>query len=147
SGAWSQYQHLDVVKVIDTRVAWALLELDKRSPGAHYRTAAARNLDWAITYQHTDGWFENCSFRPSDDPLTHTLIYTAEGFLECGLLLHEDRYIAVGQKTAAAALSKQAPDGSLASTFAASWKPTSRSSCLTGDCQAARLWLQCYELG
>ncbi len=146
SGAWSRYQHLDVVKVIDTRVAWALLELDKRVQGAHYRAAAVHNLDWALTHQHADGWFGHCSFRPSDDPLTHTLIYTAEGFLECGLLLHDDRYVAAGQKTAAAALSKQAPNGSLASTFAASWKPTSRSSCLTGDCQAARLWLQCYEL-
>jgi uncharacterized protein YyaL (SSP411 family) len=145
SGAWKRYQHLDVVKVIDTRVAWALLELDRCSQGSQYRAAAERNLDWALTHQQNDGWFEHCAFRPGDDPLTHTLVYTAEGFLEGGLLLDEKKYLAAGQKAAAAILSKQSPDGSLSSTFGSGWKATSRSSCLTGDCQAARLWLQCYE--
>ena len=31
SGSWKDYQHLGVEKVIDTRVAWALLELHRRN--------------------------------------------------------------------------------------------------------------------
>lgn len=146
SGAWARNQHLDVVKTIDTRVAWALLELERRSPAAPYRAAARRSLEWALANQQPDGWFAQCAFLPDEDPFTHTLAYTAEGFMECGLLLREDRYLQAARKTAAALLARQRPNGSLPATFARAWKPTSRSSCLTGNCQAARLWLQCYEL-
>ena len=146
TGAWKQNQHLDVVKVIDTRVAWALLELDKRQAGNHYRAAAIRNLDWALTRQQPDGWFEHCAFTPTQDPFTHTLVYTAEGLLECGLVLDDKKYLLAAHKTADALLSLQTPAGSLASTYSAGWKATAHSSCLTGNCQAARLWLQCYEI-
>jgi len=142
TGAWVQFQHLGVVKVIDTRVAWALLELEKRQPKGSFRTAAIRNLDWALTRQHPDGWFADCAFRPEEDPFTHTLVYTAEGFQECGLLLGEKRYLDAALRTSSALLSVQSQNGSLASTYRAGWQASSRSSCLTGNCQAARLWMQ-----
>src|SRR5262249_40590434 len=47
SGAWTKYQHLGVVKTIDTRVAWALLELYRRTQQPAHRRAAERNLEWA----------------------------------------------------------------------------------------------------
>lgn len=146
SGAWLLNQHLGVVKVIDTRVAWALLELGQRIPNSQYPQSAARNLNWALARQHPDGWFEQCAFNPQEHPVTHTLLYTAEGFLECGLLLDEDVYLKAAEKTARALVALQKPDGSLAGTFGPGWQASSRWTCLTGNCQAARLWLRFYTL-
>lgn len=146
SGAWTQSQHLGTVKVIDTRVAWALLMLERIVSRTSYREAARKNLEWAIAQQEPNGFFHKAAFRVGDDPFTHTIAYTAEGFLECGLELDEPRYIAAAEKTVRALLELQRPDGSLASTYNANWQPTSRSSCLTGNSQMALLWLGFYNL-
>jgi hypothetical protein len=146
SGAWVRYQHLDTIKVIDTRVAWALLELAQVTSRLSYVTAAQRNLDWALTQQRSNGWLDHAAFRSSKDPFTHTIAYTAEGLLESGILLNEPRYIVAAEKVARALLRQQRSDGSLASTYNAAWHPTSRSSCLTGNCQVALLWLRFYRL-
>jgi hypothetical protein len=145
SGAWIKNQHLGVTKVIDTRVAWVLLELCRRTGNLDYQDAAVRNLNWALLQQDSDGWFKQCSFKPTEDPFTHTLVYTAEGLYESGLILGEDRYIDAGRKTGDALLSLLSPAGMLFSTFQPGWKSSSRSCCLTGNAQAANLWLRLYE--
>lgn len=145
-GAWIRYQHLDVVKVIDSRVAWALLQLAEVSPSSSYATAARSNLDWVLSQQEPSGWFNHAAFRTGEDPFTHTIAYTAEGLLESGLILNETRYLTSAEKVAQALLGRQRPDGSLTSTLNAAWEPTSSSSCLTGNCQIALLWLRFHEL-
>jgi len=145
SGFWKAYQHLGVEKVIDTRVAWALIELHRRINQEVYRQAAVRNLEWALQNQDADGWFRHCSFTEREDPFTHTIAYTAEGLFECGCLLNEVRFIEAARLTADALLARQHPDGRLASTYSSTWRETSRSSCLTGNCQMSRLWLRFYE--
>ncbi|MCB0416057.1 MAG: glycoside hydrolase family 127 protein [Bdellovibrionales bacterium] len=145
-GSWKNGQHLGVEKTIDTRVAWALLRLYTAVGDSKYQRSAIRCLEWALSQQDEDGWFRRCSFTPKEDPFTHTLCYTAEGFLECGKLLGEDRYLSSAKKTAGALLALQRPDGSLCSTFSSGWEESSQSSCLTGNCQAAKLWLDIFEL-
>lgn len=142
SGAWTRYQHLNVTKVIDTRVSWALLRLHEHTNDDRFARAAISNLNWALKQQDIDGWFRNCAFADSDDPLTHTLAYAAEGLFECGAILGESRYVDSAGRTADAFLSCQLPDGSLKSTYDRGWRATSRSSCLSGNCQASRLWLR-----
>jgi hypothetical protein len=145
SGSWRAHQHLGVEKVIDTRVAWALLALHRHTNRDAHRLAAIRNLDWAVQQQDADGWFRHCAFTEKEYPFTHTLAYTAEGLFECGQLLGDSRYVEAGRSTADALLARQRPDGSLASTYGPGWRATSRSSCLTGNCQMARLWLRLHE--
>ena len=146
SGAWTTHQHLGVVKTIDSRVAWALLELYRCTKQEAYRRAAVLNLDWVLSQQDSDGWFRNCAFRDEEDPFTHTLVYTAEGLFEAGCLLNEERYVSAAVRTADALLARQRADGWLSSTYRSGWRATSRSSCLTGNCQASRLWLRLFAL-
>jgi hypothetical protein len=146
SGAWTMYQHLGVVKTIDSRVAWALLELYRHTKQEAHRRAAVCNLEWALGQQDIDGWFRHCAFRDGEDPFTHTLVYTAEGLFESGCLLNEERYVAAAVRTADALLAWQNADGWLASTYRSGWEATSRSSCLTGNCQVSRLWLRLFAL-
>ena len=145
-GSWVGYQHLDTVKVIDTRVAWPLLEVAQVAPASSYVEAARRNLDWALSQQEANGSFRQAGFRPGQDPFTHTIAYTAEGLLESGLLLDEPRYVTAAEKVARVLLGLQRQDGSLASTYDEEWRPTSPSSCLTGNCQMAIVWLRFFGL-
>jgi len=146
SGAWTKHQHLGVVKTIDARVAWALLELFSHTKQQSHHQAAVRNLEWVLSQQDSDGWFRHCAFRDGEDPFTHTLVYTAEGLFESGCLLNEARYVDAGVRTADALLARQRADGWLASTYRSGWRATSHSSCLTGNCQASRLWLRLFTL-
>ena len=109
-------------KVIDTRVAWALLELYQRTSQNRYLEAAIRNLDWAIEQQRENGWFDHCAFINGQDPITHTLAYTAEGLFRCGCIVSETRYIDSAQRLADALLSRQRQNGSLAGSFGPDWK-------------------------
>jgi uncharacterized protein YyaL (SSP411 family) len=146
SGAWLAHQHLGKVKVIDTRVAWALLELARVVRRNGYIHAARRNLNWALEQQLPDGWFRLAAFTSGADPFTHALAYTAEGLLESGLLLNDQRFVVAAERVAAELLERQRPDGALASTYGPGWRPTHRSSCLTGNCQMAILWLRLSHL-
>ena len=146
SGVWKANQHLGIAKTIDSRVAWALLELYRQTKQETYRQAAVRNLDWVVGQQEQDGWFRHCAFRDREDPFTHTLVYTAEGLFESGCLLDEERYVNAAIRTADALLERQHTDGWLSSTYSSGWRATSRSSCLTGDCQISRLWLRLFTL-
>jgi hypothetical protein len=146
SGAWTRYQHQGTVKVIDTRVDWALLQLAEATGKEVYASGARRNLDWALRQQQPNGWFQHASFLPGEDPFTHTVAYTAEGLLESGLQMDEQRYIVAAEKVARVMLNRQRPDGALASAYDADWRPKARSTCLTGDCQMALLWLRLYGL-
>jgi uncharacterized protein YyaL (SSP411 family) len=146
SGAWEESQYLGVTKVIDTRVAWALLELYQITRQEFLIHTVVKNLEWAAKQQRANGWFEKCAFRKGDHPITHTLAYTIEGMLQCGLLLDEHRYIDTARLTARALMENQREDGSLAGTFGPNWEETSRSSCLTGNCQMSSIWLNFYKL-
>jgi len=145
SGAWLEFQHLAIPKVIDTRVAWPLVELFRITGRHSYLRAATRNLDWALQQEDQDGWFQKCAFTPHEDPHTHTLAYAIEGLLQCGQRLDMPRYVEGARRAADALLGLQCPDGRLASTFARGWRPTSRSSCLTGNCQMGLIWMRLYE--
>ncbi|NMB68037.1 MAG: terpene cyclase/mutase family protein [Chloroflexi bacterium] len=140
AGMWKKYQHLGVYKVIDARVAWALLELHRLTTQTEHKAAALRHLDWVLAQQDADGWYRHCAFTPQEDPFTHTIAYTAEGLYRSGELLGEERYIAAGQKTADRLLQLQRADGSLASTYASGWRASDSSSCLTGNAQMSDLW-------
>lgn len=146
SGSWVDHQHLGVEKVIDTRVAWALLELHSRTSWESYRRAAVLNLEWAMQHQDADGWFRQCAFAEGEDPITHTLAYAARGLLEGGLLLSREDCIGAGRLVGDALLARQRGDGWLASTYGPGWRETSASCCLTGNCQMGLLWLRLHEL-
>lgn len=139
-GVWIKHQHLGYPKVIDARVDWALLELNKITRNPEYQQAALRNLNWVLQNQHPDGWFSHCGFRRFEPPFTHTLAYTAEALFYSAKITSEERFMKAARKTAEALMHVQNPDGSIAGAFGAHWKVTEKSTCLTGNVQMSKLW-------
>ena len=147
-GAWrrhgSQYARPGV-NVYDARTAWGLLEAFGVTQDPAHRDAVVRNLDFVLTKQRSNGWFEECCLDDNVRPLLHTIAYTMEGLLEAGMLLGDERYQASARLAADALLALQRPDGSLAGRFDSGWNPAARWSCLTGDAQTAIVWLRLHE--
>ena len=125
-----------------TRVAWAMCWTSQLSGDPAFQAAAVRHLDWVAQHQHPDGWFPHASFQDDGKPLTHTMAYTAEGLLQAGLLLGEDRYVAASERHVAAAMQACERRGFfLPAYFSEGWKSSETFSCLPGNAQFATLWL------
>ena len=65
---------------------------------AEMKAFAIANLDWALAQQLDNGWYDNNAFTTDRSPFTHTIAYAIRGFLECGVLLQEERYFASALK-------------------------------------------------
>ena len=145
-GAWRRHVYQNNPNCYSTRVAWPMLMLAEAAGEHAIRNSALRYLEWAATCQDETGWFANCSLEPGDPALTHTLGYTIEGFLESGLILKDDRWIAIAQRGADALLHKFEIRKHLAGTYAKGWKPDHSFACLTGCAQMSRVWGRFYGL-
>jgi hypothetical protein len=136
-------------KPYQARVARALLLLWQAAGTASYLNAATKNLDWDVSQQHANGWFNNLGINSTSEnvsPLTHTIAYTMEGLLDSGIILNNSIYINAAKKTADALLAQQLANGSLSGgTYLSNWTPGTAQECLTGDAQTALVWLKLYQ--
>lgn len=143
-GAWRKNTHLDNPHTYNTRVAWAMLELNDAAPDPAIEAAARRNLDWALT-QEKNGYFKTCAFEPNVAPFTHTIAYAIRGFQEAGRLLGDATYQAIAVRTADAVLSHVRGDGFIPGQIDENGRASAKYCCLTGNCQLAIIWLKLYE--
>jgi uncharacterized protein YyaL (SSP411 family) len=148
-GAWrrhgSRYARRGV-NVYDARTAWGLLEASLVTGDPAHRAAAVRNLEFVLSKQRPNGWFEECCLDDNQRPLLHTIAYTMEGLLEAGALLDEGRFQNAARVAADALLAKQRLDGSLAGRFDSDWNESATWSCLTGDAQTAIVSFRLHEM-
>ena len=148
-GAWRRHGSRFArqgVNVYDARTAWGLLDASLITGDARHREAALRNLQFVLTRQRANGWFEECCLDDNDHPLLHTIAYTMEGLVESGLILGDARYVDAARRAADALLALQRGDGGLSGRFDAVWRPSASWSCLTGDAQTSIVWLRLFEV-
>lgn len=129
----------------DSYIAWPLAIMGCVSGRQSYTDSAMRNLEWCLTQQKPNGFFENCSHSLGQPPLTHGIGYAAQGLFETGLILGEAKYVRAAQTTAEALLDVYTSKGFLAARFDDEWKSKDKFSCLTGDAQASLLWSKLYR--
>lgn len=146
SGAWQKYTYHNIAHAYHTRVAWALLELFEITMEKQYEKAAVNNLEWGLSKQRTNGWFDDCAFALQADPFTHTIAYTVRGFLETGLLLDNEKYIQVAKKTSDALFKIFTRHNFIVATYKEDWTSKDKYSCLTGCAQMAIIWFKLFEL-
>jgi Squalene-hopene cyclase C-terminal domain len=139
-GCWRRFEHNDGPHVYNTRATWALLATGLIAGDARLVQSARRNLDWALTQQTPSGWFATNAFVPWRSPFTHTIAYAIRGFLECGLLLGEARYMNAALVAGRGMAAVQRQDGWLAGTFKDGWVADARYACLTGVAQMSLNW-------
>ena len=116
-----------------------------------YRQAAKKGLEWCLSQQKENGWFENCSHTIGDLPWTHGIGYAMQGVLECGVRMGEPKYVEAALRTAERLLSVYSLKGSgsiyeqgrerLPARFNAHWGSKDKFDCLTGNAQISLVWL------
>ncbi|MEO7043399.1 MAG: hypothetical protein ABI035_14140 [Gemmatimonadaceae bacterium] len=128
-------------KTYETHVAWGLIEAARATydPGVaeRYAQAALRNARWAITKQHSNGWFDCCCLTLPNAPLTHTIGYALRGLTEIFLHTREQDVLDAAVRTADALSETVAADGFLAGRLDKLWNGAVSWVCVTGSAQIA----------
>jgi uncharacterized protein YyaL (SSP411 family) len=145
-GCWSKNDYLNHIHTYNTRTAWSLLQVHKITGEEKYKAAAIKNIDWSLAQQHPSGWFENNSFYPGQEPLTHTIAYTIRGILEAAIYAKKKKYLDSALKAAEKLAELQNADGSLQGSFNKEWNSSVSWSCLTGNSQMSIIWQKLFGI-
>jgi hypothetical protein len=129
------------VKTYDTHVSWGLFEAERAAPGYGYGDGGIRQVRWALTRQHRNGWFEDCCLDKPRTPLTHTLGYALRGIVEAYRLTNEREFLEAALRTARGLKSCVNSDGRLPGRLDSNWNAAADWVCLTGSVQIAHSWL------
>jgi hypothetical protein len=144
-GCWRKFMSpltLQTPATYNVRSASALLEAGLLLSDEQIRRAAIRNFDWALTQQRENGWFENNCLTNNAYPLTHTIGYTLEGFMDAACLLNDGRYLNAVLRASEHLKNQIMNDGFLSGRFDSNWETQLSWDCLTGSCQIALVWFR-----
>jgi hypothetical protein len=108
--------------------------------------AARLQLDWVVSRQRPNGWFDDCVFRPGMRPSTHGLAYTLRGLLESHALLGEQSWLTAVERASEALVRKLEVLPRLVADYHPDWSPAAWHSCLTGTAQLGGVWLRLYQV-
>jgi uncharacterized protein YyaL (SSP411 family) len=146
-GIWrGEIEYHDIPHTYNARAAWALLRLAQATEVEDFEKAALRQLEWVLSVQRANGWFDHCIFRPGALPNTHGIAYTLRGLLESHVITERDDFLAAVLKPAKALLAEFDVRGRLAANFDAGWQPAAWHECLTGTAQLGGIWLRLHEI-
>lgn len=142
-GAWRRFASpfaTHTLNAYNTRVAFGLAKAGKALGEHKYIDAGVRNVEWALTQMHPNGWLENNDLEDNSRPLTHTIAYATRGILEVGLITSIGVFVDAATRIARAVAQSQRDDGALPGRLDAEWQPAASWSCLTGNAQMAVVW-------
>ena len=145
-GYWKRFAFRNVARVYDSYVDAPLLEAYKITGNEKYKIAAIKNLDWILSKQKENGWFEDCdnTIKRNDKPILHTISYTIDGLFDCGVFLNDEKYISAAKKAADILLEKFKKDKFLNGRFDKNWKGY-QHQINTGCAQISIVWLKLYK--
>jgi len=151
NGTWSRFEYHQRPHAYHTEVDWPLLQLFQMTQKPIYRDAAVKNLNWVLSLQQPNGWFDQCGFKDDQAPYLHTIAYTVNGLLESGALLKPNQpinneYAQAARLASEALLHRFEIRYFMAGQFDRNWKATVSYSCLAGNMQTSINWLRLYEV-
>lgn len=150
-GAWRRNLSAFCDAPVDTyaynvRSAWALRLAGALTGNDTWINKADANLAYVLSITKGNGWTEkNCLTYP-DQPLLHTIAYTFQGMLECAALAGNEPALAAVLTGNRALMENYRKQGQLYGRYDASWHPTVRWRCLTGEAQTSIVWFRLATL-
>lgn len=140
-GAWRGSNFMGVARVYDTYVDAPLLRLHGLTGSEALRSAALRNLEWVLEQRRTNGWFANAdnTIKHNRRPITHTIAYTLDGLVECGVITGDQRFLDAAQPAALLLAERFLAEGGLNGRYDADWGGT-EYPLMTGCAQLAIVW-------
>ncbi len=148
AGTWTSFALMGQARVYDSYVDYPLLMLHRETGLGKYKESAISNLNWIVDKkQQPNAWFEDCdnTVKRNDKPILHTIAYTIDGLLDCGIYLGERKYTGAAVKAADVLMEKFMRDGYLHGRYDRHWKG-SEHMILTACAQMSVVWMKiaCY---
>jgi len=146
-GYWRKHAFRNVERVYDSYVDLPLLQMFEITGNEIYRQRALKNLYWIIEKkQHQNGWFDDCdnTIKHNDMPILHTIGYTIDGLLDCGILLNDNMLIEAARKSADKLFEIFNSKKYLKGRYDRDWNG-SEFIIPTGCAQIAIVWLKLYR--
>lgn len=147
-GYWKKFAFRGVPRVYDSYVDAPLLETYQITKNELYKEKALKNLYWIIdNKQLENGWFEDCdnTIKRNERPILHTISYTIDGLLDCGLILSDKKIIDAAIKSADKLFEIFSRRKFLNGRFDRNWKGSESIIC-TGSAQIAIIWMKLFKL-
>jgi len=147
-GTWIKNAYNHIPHTYYARVAWSLLKLHRITAEEKFTKSSRKNIDWALSNQYDNGWFNNSSFdlQKNHNPFTHTIAYTIRGILESGIYLNEEKYINSAVRAMDSLLTKIPSNGFICGTYDKNWRGDGKFSCLTGSAQLGIIFFKLYKI-
>jgi len=144
NGMWDKHVYMGEPRVYDSYVSAPLLDLNAIHANDAYAQAAKKNIDWILSEKQLEnGWFEDCdnTTKRNAKPILHTIAYTIDGILDCGISLGDDKTIAQAKLPADYLLANFEKQGWLNGRYDNQWYGSEAILC-TGCAQIAIVWLK-----
>ncbi len=147
-GYWKTHALMNQPRVYDAFVDTPLLDLFRITGNIKYQQVAVKNLEWVINEKMLgNGWFEDCdnTVKRNDRPILHTIAYTLDGLIDCGLKLNDEKYIKAATKGAVVLRDAFLSRGFLNGRYNRDWIGSEYMIC-TGCAQMSIIWLKLYNI-
>lgn len=133
-------------KTYQARVSWALLLVWQETGQKKYYQSSLENIEWVLSRQKENGWFENTSLHSKDSTWVHLIGYTVSGLWESGQLVNDlglkKRIFLSVELFFKNLFQKINKTGFLAGEFDENWRGDNSYSCLVGNIQLAIICLK-----
>lgn len=145
-GSWQRFAFMQEKRVYESYVDHPLLLIAQETGNQRFELSARKNLEWILTQQASTGWFRNCdnTIKHNDRPILHTIAYTLDGLIQCGILLNEQKYIQSAKLAADKLLDIFLSKGWLHGRWDSQWRGSQAMIC-TGEAQMALVWKLLYD--
>jgi folate-dependent phosphoribosylglycinamide formyltransferase PurN len=150
-GVWRSFLYGNILYTYMAHASCWIAELGASLDHQGYLDAARRHLEWTLSQQDpATGWFDLCGFtveehRSRTAPL-HTIAYTIWGVLMTSRILEHEAGMRAARKAALALARRLELSRWLPGVLDHSWRGRAAHACLTGNAQAAMIWLELHRL-
>jgi hypothetical protein len=134
----------------NSMVSWGLAELGEAVGDPAFTHAAHVSATHYASQVDERRWLYKAGFSDADCtfPLTHTLGYSIQGFIETGRLTGDEKLVETGREILEASCRViDAETGFLPGRVQSGWQGGAKWACLTGSAQFACCFLQLQQMG
>ena len=146
-GSWERFAYNQEKHTYYSRVAAAMLKSAKILEDEELEKAALKNIDWVLSNQRNNGFFEYSSFLENTSPFLHTLMYVLEGLLDVYEITKDEKILKAvlknSEKFKDINLNR---DLILCSQYNENFECVNDERCITGLAQWAGVALRIYDI-
>jgi len=146
-GSWTKFGFNGIGHSYYSRVSSILYKAGVLLNKQQFKNSAEKNIDWVLSYQNENSFFDKLKFTDNEDSLLHTIVYVLEGLY--------DYYLLTDDKNVLKALLNNANkfkeinihrDLLLCSQYDDDFNCINNERCITGLAQWSNISFKLYEL-